>query len=137
VDDDLARLQGRWRQIAGEADGVASIGDEYGAVGALVTTFTGTHFVVHHDDGRVVLEGDFEIDLSAHTIDWIDSIGPDVGKRLPAIYRLDDDRWRATSLVHHDRGSGVAQLRSVEITEHFLGRGGAMRTVTVVVRTPD
>jgi uncharacterized protein (TIGR03067 family) len=93
VGDDLARLQGRWRQVAGEADGVTSIGDEYGAVGALVTTFTGTHFVVHHDDGRVVLEGDFEIDPSAHTIDWIDSIGPDAGKRLPAIYRLDGDTF--------------------------------------------
>jgi uncharacterized protein (TIGR03067 family) len=93
VDDDLAQLQGRWRQVAGEVDGVASIGDEYGAVGSLVTTFTGTHFVVHHDDGRVVLEGDFEIDPSAQTIDWIDSIGPDAGKRLPAIYRLDDDTF--------------------------------------------
>jgi uncharacterized protein (TIGR03067 family) len=92
VDDDLARLQGRWRQVAGEADGVASTGDEYGAVGALVTTFTGTHFVVHHDDGRVVLEGDFEIGPDG-TIDWIDSIGPDAGKRLPAIYRLDDDTF--------------------------------------------
>jgi uncharacterized protein (TIGR03067 family) len=91
--DDLARLQGRWRQVAGEADGVASIGDEYGAVGALVTTFTGTHFVVHHDDGRVVLEGDFEIDPVAHTIDWIDAIGPDAGKRLPAIYRLEGDTF--------------------------------------------
>jgi uncharacterized protein (TIGR03067 family) len=90
--DDLARLQGRWRQVAGEANGVASIGDEYGAVGALVTTFTGTHFVVHHDDGRVVLEGDFEID-PPDAIDWIDSIGPDAGKRLPAIYRLDDDTF--------------------------------------------
>ena len=89
--DDLARLQGRWRQVAGEADGVQNIADEYGLVGALVTTFAGTHFVVHHDDGRVVLEGDFAIDESAKSIDWIDSIGPDAGKLLPAIYRLDGD----------------------------------------------
>ena len=91
--DDLAHLQGRWRQVACEVDGAASTGDEYGAVGALVTTFTGTHFVVHHDDGRVVLEGDFELDPSAHAIDWIDSMGPDAGKRLPAIYRLDGDSF--------------------------------------------
>lgn len=89
--DDLHVLQGRWRQVSGEADGVASTGDEYGAVDAIVTTIAGTHFTVIHDDGRVVLEGDFEIDPSAHTIDWIDSIGPDAGKRLPAIYRLEGD----------------------------------------------
>jgi uncharacterized protein (TIGR03067 family) len=91
--NDLARLQGRWRQVSGEADGIASTGDEYGAVGALVTTFDGTHFVVRHDDGRVVLEGDFVIDESSHSIDWIDSVGPDAGKRLPAIYRLDGDNF--------------------------------------------
>ena len=72
---------------------MASSGDEYGAVGALVTTFMGTHFVVHHDDGRVVLEGDFELDPSTHAIDWIDAIGPDAGKRLPAIYRFDGDSF--------------------------------------------
>ena len=72
---------------------MASTGDEYGAVGALVTTFTGTHFVVHHDDGRVVLEGDFELDPSVHAIDWIDSMGPDAGNRLPAIYQLAGDTF--------------------------------------------
>ncbi|WP_420853086.1 TIGR03067 domain-containing protein [Salinicola corii] len=55
-----------------------------------------TLFTVRTRDGTVLIEGSFEIDPSKHPkrITWIDSMGPDAGKRLPAIYNIDDDRFR-------------------------------------------
>jgi uncharacterized protein (TIGR03067 family) len=78
---DLERLQGTWRQTRGDSD-----------YGEGMTTFAGTHFTVRDGD-RITLEGDFVIDERAKTINWIDSIGLDAGKTLPAIYRLDDDHF--------------------------------------------
>lgn len=91
---DLALLQGAWEQIRLEADGVVNPVDDHGAPGAL-TTFTGNHFSVRTIEGRLLLEGAFELDVSTHpkSITWIDSIGEDQGKRLPASYTLQDDRF--------------------------------------------
>jgi uncharacterized protein (TIGR03067 family) len=92
---DLAALQGIWEQVAFEENGVADAPDSYeGATGAL-TTIDGTRFSVRAQDGRLLLEGSFTLDATQtpKAIDWIDAIGPDAGKRLPAIYRLEEDRF--------------------------------------------
>lgn len=91
---DLAFLQGEWEQVGLEEDGVVDPPDEHGAPGAL-TLIDGNRFVVRAPDGVVLLEGSFELDASAspRAITWIDSVGPDRGKRLPAIYTLEGDRF--------------------------------------------
>lgn len=87
---DLAALQGSWQQVGFEEDGVVNPPDAHGPPGA-ITTFHEDHFAVRTADGALLLEGRFEWDADAKTVDWIDAIGPDTGKRLPAIYRLDGD----------------------------------------------
>jgi uncharacterized protein (TIGR03067 family) len=89
---DLAALQGSWEQVDFEENGVTNPPDEYGAPGA-ITTFNQNHFAVRTADGALLLEGTFELDDDAKTIDWMDTIGADAGKTLPAIYKLDGDRF--------------------------------------------
>jgi len=116
---DLAALQGTWEQVDFEENGIANPPDDYGAVGSL-TTFRNDHFAVHAADGTVLLEGRFELDASAvpKTVDWIDVIGPDAGKKLPAIYRLEGDHF---VFIAGDEGSPRP-------TQFRTGAGQAMRT---------
>ena len=88
---DLAALQGVWEQVDFEENGVANPTDAYG--GASLTTFRQDRFTVRSAQGALLLEGRFELNASAKTVDWIDSMGPDAGKVLPAIYRLDGDHF--------------------------------------------
>ncbi|BFI95948.1 MAG: hypothetical protein RSP_14580 [Rhodanobacter sp.] len=92
--DDLAALQGAWEQVGLEVDGVADPPDDHSAPGAL-TLIRGTHFEVRTVEGERLLEGDFTLDASTapKSITWVDSIGADAGKRLPAIYRLDGEHF--------------------------------------------
>ena len=89
---DLAALQGSWEQVDLEADGISNPPDSLSPPGAL-TTFSDNHFAVRTTEGALLLEGTFTLDASAtpKAINWIDSIGPDSGKQLPAIYRLEGD----------------------------------------------
>ena len=91
---DLAALQGRWEQVAFEENGMADAPDSFGAPGAL-TTIQGDHFAVHTRAGELLLKGRFLLDAAAtpRAITWIDAIGADAGKHLPASYRLDGDRF--------------------------------------------
>lgn len=91
---DLAALQGTWRQTAFEENGIADAPDSLDAAGAL-TTIRGDRFTVHTHAGERLLEGRFLLDASTtpRSITWIDAIGPDMDKRLPASYRLDGDRF--------------------------------------------
>lgn len=91
---DLALLQGVWAQTRLEADGVVNPPDDHGGPGAL-TTLAGKAFSVRTVEGRLLLEGAFDLDASTtpKSITWIDSIGEDKGKPLPAIYTLEDDRF--------------------------------------------
>jgi uncharacterized protein (TIGR03067 family) len=89
---DLAALQGSWEQVDFEENGVANPPDEYGAPGA-ITTFHQNHFAVRTADGTLLLEGTFALDDVAKTVDWTDTMGPDAGKTLPAIYRLEGNRF--------------------------------------------
>jgi len=89
---DLAALQGLWEQVELEVHGVSNPPDELSVRGAL-TTFSGNHFAVRTTEGTLLLEGTFTLDASTDpkAITWIDSMGPDLGKQLPAIYKLEDD----------------------------------------------
>ena len=88
----MAALQGLWEQVDLEADGISNPPDELSPPGAL-TTISDNHFAVRTTEGALLLEGKFTLDASAtpKVINWIDSIGPDLGKQLPAIYKLDGD----------------------------------------------
>ena len=92
--DDLATLQGSWEQVGLEADGMADPPDDLSALGA-ITLIRGKHFEVRTVEGELLLEGDFTLDASTapKSITWVDSIGADAGKPLPAIYRLEGDRF--------------------------------------------
>ena len=89
---DLAVLQGSWEQVDFEENGIANPPDEHGAPGA-ITTFDQNHFMVRTAEGALLLEGTFELDASAKTVEWMDTMGADAGKILPAIYKLDGDRF--------------------------------------------
>lgn len=93
---DLELLQGAWSQTYLEADGVSEPpDDEHSAPGA-ICTFRGAAFSVTKPDGTVLLQGTFELDATTRpkTITWVDDIGADAGKALPAIYELTDRTFR-------------------------------------------
>jgi uncharacterized protein (TIGR03067 family) len=91
---DLEALQGQWEQVSLEVDGVTNPPDDLSPPGG-VTAFSGNRFTVHAVNGQLLLEGTFTLDASASPkrVDWIDAIGPDAGKPLPAIYLLEGDRF--------------------------------------------
>lgn len=90
-EQDSQALQGTWEQIALEDSGIANPPDEHSAPGAL-TTIEGDQFQVMTLEGEVLLKGRFTLDASTtpKSITWIDAIGADAGKSLPASYTLDD-----------------------------------------------
>ncbi|MDO9342914.1 MAG: TIGR03067 domain-containing protein [Pseudomonas sp.] len=93
-DPDVQALQGAWEQTALEDSGVLNPIDAHSAPGAL-TTITGDRFEVKTVNGEVLLAGRFFLDSSTvpKSITWIDAIGEDAGKQLPASYRLEGDEF--------------------------------------------
>jgi uncharacterized protein (TIGR03067 family) len=91
---DLQALQGVWEQVALEVDGVLDPPDDLSPAGVL-TTFRDDHFAVRTAEGVLLLEGNFSLDASANpkAITWTDTMGPDAGKQLPAIYQLEVDTF--------------------------------------------
>ena len=91
---DLAALQGCWEQVYLEVDGVPNPPDDYTAPDTFLV-IKGNSFSVRRNSGEVMLEGVFELDASTSpkSITWVDSTGPDAGKRLPASYQLERDRF--------------------------------------------
>lgn len=89
---ELRRLQGAWEQISMEDSGVLNPPDEHSAPGAL-TLIEGDQFRVLTVAGDVLLAGSFTLDSTTtpKSITWIDSIGADAGKPLPASYELTED----------------------------------------------
>src|SRR5262249_50810429 len=59
------------------------------------TTIDGAQFSVHTPEGVLVLAGSFVLDATTlpKSITWVDSMGPDAGKQLPAIYILQGDEF--------------------------------------------
>lgn len=91
---DLQALQGAWEQTALEDSGVLNPSDANSAPGA-ITTISGDRFEVVTVAGDVLLAGRFFLDSGTRpkSITWIDAIGDDAGKQLPASYRLDGDEF--------------------------------------------
>ncbi|TFY91248.1 TIGR03067 domain-containing protein [Pseudomonas nabeulensis] len=89
---DFQALQGDWEQTSLEDNGVLNPADAHTAPGA-ITTINGDHFEVKTVGGEVLLAGRFFLDSTTtpKSITWVDSIGEDAGKHLPASYRLDGD----------------------------------------------
>ena len=95
MEPDLARLQGRWSQVAFEENAMTDAPDSHGADGAVMSV-TGCRFHVAIPGQDPLIEGSFVMDASQDPgcIDWTDSIGDDAGKIIPAIYELKGDRFR-------------------------------------------
>jgi uncharacterized protein (TIGR03067 family) len=91
---DFQALQGAWEQTSLEDSGVLNPVDAHSAPGA-ITTITEDRFEVKTVSGEVLLAGRFFLDSSTvpKSITWIDSIGEDAGKLLPASYRLKGDEF--------------------------------------------
>lgn len=94
TDPDLQALQGIWEQTALEDSGVLNPVDAHSAPGA-ITTIAGDRFKVTTVSGKVLLAGRFFLDSTTtpKRITWVDSMGDDAGKHLPASYRLEGDEF--------------------------------------------
>lgn len=93
-DPDFQALQGAWEQTSLEDSGVLNPVDAHSAPGA-ITTITDDRFEVKTVDGDVLLAGRFFLDSTTvpKSITWVDSIGEDAGKQLPASYRLEGNEF--------------------------------------------
>lgn len=91
---DFQALQGAWEQTSLEDSGVLNPPDAHTAPGA-ITTISGDRFEVKTISGQVLLAGRFTLDSTTHpkSITWVDAIGDDAGKQLPASYRLEGDEF--------------------------------------------
>lgn len=91
---DFAALQGDWEQTALEDSGVLNPADAHSAPGA-ITAIRGDRFEVRTVAGDVLLAGRFSLDgtTTPKAITWVDSMGDDAGKALPASYRLEGDHF--------------------------------------------
>ncbi len=118
-DPDLQAIQGAWEQTSLEDSGVLNPVDAHSAPGA-ITTIRGDRFEVKTVDGEVLLAGRFFLDSSTvpKSITWVDAIGDDAGKFLPASYRLEGDEF-----VFIAADEGMPRPRSFS-----TGPGQTMRT---------
>ena len=91
IAEEIERLQGTWKQIRYERDGVTEPLDEQGWEPR--STFVGDTFFVTLADGTIPIKGTYQLDPTRNpkTVDWTDTIGEDAGKTLLAIYRLEED----------------------------------------------
>lgn len=95
MESELRCFQGRWTQVAFEENGTTDAPDAHGSPNA-VMTIAGQTFHVAVPGEEALIEGSFTMDGSTHPkrIDWIDSIGDDAGKLIPAIYEIEGDSFR-------------------------------------------
>ena len=90
--EELKKLQGIWKQIALERDGMPQAADEFGPEPRSI--FVDDTYVVTLADGSTAIKGTFKLDPTQEpkTIDWTDTFGEDAGKTFLAIYSLEGDR---------------------------------------------
>lgn len=95
MESDLGLFQGRWSQVAFEENGITGAPDTHGSPKA-VMTIAGNTFHVAVPGEETLVEGSFTMDGLHHPkhIDWIDSIGDDAGKVIPAIYEFGNGSFR-------------------------------------------
>ena len=93
IAEEIKSLQGTWKQIGYEKDGVAEPFDEQGWEPQL--TITGDKFVVSLANGRIPFEGTYKLNPTRQpkAIDWTDAIGEHAGKTSLAIYSLEGDKF--------------------------------------------
>ncbi len=91
--EDVKKLQGTWKQIAYEKDGVKEPLDEQEWEPRV--TFAGDTFVVTLADGSTAIKGTYKLDPTREpkAVDWTDTFGADAGKTFLAIYSLEGDRF--------------------------------------------
>jgi uncharacterized protein (TIGR03067 family) len=89
---DLEEIQGTWKQIAYERDGLKEPLDEQGWEPRV--TFSGNEFVVTLADGSVPIKGMFKLDATQRpkSMNLTDTFGADAGKTFLAVYSLEGDR---------------------------------------------
>jgi uncharacterized protein (TIGR03067 family) len=92
ITEEIAKFQGSWQQISSETGGVKDQPDEFGS--APRVAFVGNRYVVRRADDTIVIKGRFRVHpaQTPKGIDWMDTIGADAGRTLPAIYTLEDDQ---------------------------------------------
>jgi len=92
IAEEIKKLQGTWKQIACEKDGLPDAVDELGW--EPTSTFVDDTYVVTLADGTIAIKGTFKLDPTQvpKTIDWTDTFGEDAGKTFLAIYSLEGDR---------------------------------------------
>lgn len=92
-DDDLARLQGTWKQTRYEKDGLTNPPDEIGW--EPTTIFSGNAFTVILADGTIPIKGTIKLDPSRDPkeLEYTDTFGEDAGKTFPGIYALEGDEF--------------------------------------------
>lgn len=93
-DQDLLALQGMWKQVAFEQNGVDEPPDDHGATHSL-TTIDGHQFTVCTVEGDLILKGTIEVDGSADpkAITWTDEDGPMGLRTLACSYYVEGDRF--------------------------------------------
>lgn len=91
---DLQVLQGAWSQVLFEENGIVDPPDSHSAPGAILT-IEGNDFHVGVPGHETILKGSFVLDArtSPKSITWVDAIGEDAGKALPAIYTLSAEQF--------------------------------------------
>ncbi len=95
METDLGSVQGKWKQLTFEENGTPNAPDTHGSPNAILTIAAQSFYVAVPGEAALI-KGRFTLDGSAHPkrIDWIDSIGDDAGKLIPAIYELEADSFR-------------------------------------------
>src|SRR5258708_35241211 len=75
IAEEIKKLQGTWKQVAYERDGVTEPLDEQGWEPRV--TFTGDTFVGTLADGSIPIKGTYKLNPTRNpkTIDWADTIG--------------------------------------------------------------
>jgi uncharacterized protein (TIGR03067 family) len=128
---DLQQLQGAWEQVEYEDSGISNPPDEHGAPGAL-TLIQGQEFRVVTLEGELLLAGHFTLDTATtpKSITWIDSMGADAGKQLPASYQLQGDDFVFIAAdegqprpTRFRTGPGETLRRFVRVSQHQAGFG--------------
>jgi uncharacterized protein (TIGR03067 family) len=91
--EDMKKLQGTWKQIAYERDGIEEPLDEHGWEPK--ATFAGDTFIVTLADGSTPIKGTYTLDPTREpkAMDLTDTFGEDAGKTFLAIYSLEGDRF--------------------------------------------
>jgi uncharacterized protein (TIGR03067 family) len=89
--EEMKKLQGTWKQIAYERDGIKEPLDEQGWEPKAI--FAGNTFIVTLADGSIPIKGTYTLDPTREpkAMDLTDTFGEDAGKTFLAIYSLEGD----------------------------------------------